>query len=144
MVILYFCNLEKKHLSFLALSFCITRFFGHVYLEDTIPNETITYFSYLCAFSGCLFSHFIKKSLEELSYEKTNSQTLCNNRSILIKNGFDSNLNSNDKKSITRNNMRRKTFYYNTNSSTAPSNLYKRRTSLPIKFEVIMMQLPNL
>lgn len=141
MISFYLFNFNKKHSSFLVLFLSCTRFYGHVYFEDMIPKQTITYASYLCAFSGCLFSHYIKKCLEEISIDKTNFQTSCNTRNILIKNSdsplksFDSIQYSNDKKPITRSNMRRKTFNYNNNNSSSPSSLYKRRTSLPIKFE---------
>ncbi|RNA15771.1 cGMP-inhibited 3 -5 -cyclic phosphodiesterase A [Brachionus plicatilis] len=63
-LISYYLNysLTKENVIYILL-ISSTRFFGSVYLSDTIPSSICSYFIYLCALGGILFSFFIKNSL---------------------------------------------------------------------------------
>ena len=97
-LISYYLNysLTKENVIYILLIIS-TRFVGSVYLTDIIPSSICSYFIYLCALGGILFSFFIKNSLMindnlnlcniQISFTKK-SQESCNNFNGRISNGI--------------------------------------------------------
>lgn len=85
-----------------VFSLCVARFCGSIYLFDIIPLSVNAYFTYLCAFSGVLFSHYLHKFLNEFNSTYYNSNNKYNN------NNNNNVINHNTANTITNNNNNHK------------------------------------
>lgn len=154
----YFLNfsLTKENIIYISL-ISSTRFFGSVYLSDVIPSSICSYFIYLCALGGILFSFIVKNSLMindnlnlcniEISFIKKSQENWYglngrlsngiakqlskrNDRSILLRNETDSSNLENNVSDASINENLLKSNRIRRKLSNA-SLLNKRRTSLP-------------
>lgn len=154
----YFLNfsLTKENIIYIIL-ISSTRFFGSVYLSDVIPSSICSYFIYLCALGGILFSFIVKNSLMindnlnlcniEISFIKKSQENWYgpngrlsngiakqlskrNDRSILLRNETDSSNLENNVSDASINENLLKSNRIRRKLSNA-SLLNKRRTSLP-------------
>lgn len=156
-LIFLYTNLNKRQYIYIILVICLTRFYGSIYLSKFIPNSTCSYFTYICALLGVLFSKYVEEYLASLNnkLKATNSTTNNNNNNTNIQltnsnailsnkknscNGFlnintaYSNLNISKSSNTSTNNLSKTRRKLTGGSSSSGSNstlVFKRRTSLP-------------
>jgi hypothetical protein len=128
----YFFNSKQIENFVFVLSICGVRLLGSIYLFEIIPWSFNAYFVYFCSLSGVLFSHYIRRILDEINpYLKSSNQNQFINKKINVMTGNNylkcasnvSNALSNGQANKT-NKIKRK---LNINSIDS----FKRRTSLP-------------
>lgn len=103
------------------LTTCLIRFYGSIYFSNVVPVAVSAYFSYVCAFCGCVFSHHVNKHLKK-SDSNSNIINNSNEQDIVI-----AEKRQNQKLSNSRRNKAS-----NGNFSISNNFNFKRRTSLPI------------
>lgn len=120
-LISYYLNysLTKENIVYIFLIIS-TRFVGSVYLEDIIPSSLCSYFIYLCALGGILFSFFIKNSLMI-----NDNFSLCNIQISFTKKSQESSYNFNGRLSngIVKNQFKRDDRFNSSKNDTDSSNL---------------------
>lgn len=127
--------------SFVFVTFtCLARLFCSIYFVNVVPDSLIAYFSYLCAFGGCLFSFHIRKSLGDL-LENLDDRTGQMRRTSSVSEETDSISNHMDTCDLKRQKITSSRRKASSSNSTSQSNsVYKRRTSLPtipIRFDKV-------
>lgn len=128
--------------SFVFVTFtCLARLFCSIYFVNVVPDSLIAYFSYLCAFGGCLFSFHIRKSLGDLLENGLDGRTGQMRRTSSVSeetDSFSNHMDTGDLKRQKSTSSRRKAS--NSNSTSQSNSVYKRRTSLPtipIRFDKV-------
>lgn len=122
----FFLNSKISNNFLFILTLCVTRLFGSIYLSNIIPLALNAYFSYLCALSGVLFSHFIIKLVNDLNNQirlEINDEII--NQKISENYLFKTTPNTHTAINNTKQIKTRRKFCSNSFDS------FKRRTSLP-------------
>ncbi len=163
-------NLNKKIDNFIVfmIATCLTRCYGSYHFSTIAPPPVAPYISYLFAFSGCLFSHYITRCLKNFQTDEqaqTNCQQSFDNIQkaagasssssssklvSMLSDINDLNVKNDQKRTILKSNLRRNKVSSNNihthdnnnnNNSTEVPSFYKRRSSLPtipFKFEKVI------
>lgn len=133
-------NVQVKN-SFVFVTFtCLARLYCSIYFLNVVPDSLLAYFSYLCAFGGCLFSFHIRKSLKDL-LENALDEVGQTRRASSVSEETDSISNHMDTAEVKRQkNVSSRRKASNSNSTSQSNSVYKRRTSLPtipIRFDKV-------
>jgi len=136
-----------KFLVFMGVT-CMTRCYGSYQLLEIVPQPVAPYISYMAAFGGCIFSHYVVRCLREYSDDnqaqeyfnlKNNASTsnsLSSSKLLFMFNDINSinaykmkpgNFNINSRRVLNSNNNS----HNRINNNSSLSSVYKRRTSLP-------------
>ena len=131
---------------------CLTRFYSMCSFVNVIPYTICAYFSYLCAFGGILFSHFLRYGLNLFNNKNTKNESDYNKfTDHILKNNLnhvdflnDDTVNKNEKKKRVSsiisalnsntdflNNFNTKTNCKSRRGNRSNNLMSERRTSLP-------------